>query len=142
MAAVDINSTPVPLIDSHSTGLVAITFSNEKSQIQETDSLQNSNSIADPEKDLNVNLVNEATLLYPNPTHDYVNIKFEALKDEMISVDLFDVNGKWIRKLLPAKKIQSGQNEMRFDLSTLAPATYLIILIRNGKVETKRVVVI
>lgn len=67
---------------------------------------------------------------FPNPTTDYIQLKFENEKLNDVSYQLFNLNGK----LLENKKIES--NETSISMSNLVSATYFL-KVMQGKKEIK-----
>lgn len=61
--------------------------------------------------------------VYPNPTHDYINLTFMG-KHKGYTVHLFDFQGKVIREL----KIDESVSNKLINLSTEASGTYLLKL--------------
>jgi hypothetical protein len=79
-------------------------------------------------------------LLYPNPTHENFNFRFQSENSKNIKIELYDLNGKLIKILLPQQ--DAADFEMQFDVSDLPRATYLVRLINGDKIISKRLVLI
>jgi hypothetical protein len=90
----------------------------------------------------NVDESNEFTIVYPNPARDVVNLKFYLLTEQIVSAELYDLNGKLIHTLIYSKQMIIGENEVQCDIGELPPSTYLIKLVKDRKVETKRIVIL
>ncbi|MEM7375135.1 MAG: T9SS type A sorting domain-containing protein [Bacteroidota bacterium] len=65
--------------------------------------------------------------LYPNPTHDIVNLKLELERPTDIVVELLDIRGR--RSNIPAQSWSNQQQiQAQFDLSTLPTGLYLMTI--------------
>jgi len=64
---------------------------------------------------------------YPNPTHNFVNLKVERENIEGIKYDVYDLNGRTVLKGL----MQSNPAQINF--SDLRPGVYIIRLSENNK---------
>ena len=69
--------------------------------------------------------------LGPNPTRDFVSLDFNMEKKELLSFDLFSLDGKLVKHLLEntAKK---GNNRFTFNTEPLAPGTYILRISLEG----------
>jgi len=76
----------------------------------------------------NVALSNTSTfLIYPNPTSDYVNVKFENFNESNVEISIYDLNGK----ILLNKKFNSlskGIQTITIPVSRLNSGTYIVSL--------------
>jgi len=59
-------------------------------------------------------------VMYPNPCHDYLNVKSDTLLPAILEIYTFE------GKLVMIKKIEEGQMEVRIDVTTLKPGSYII----------------
>ncbi len=75
--------------------------------------------------------------VYPNPTSDVVAIQLNHLTANNITLELYDLTGK----LLQTSQILQGSTITYFDTRTLYEGTYLVKIIDNGNVVTKKIVV-
>ena len=83
--------------------------------------------------DLNLGVANNAVKsglqIYPNPAGDVVTI---STKSEIQSVNIFDLSGKKVKSLKPAKEI---------NVSSLAKGTYILqVFYMNGGVENTKLI--
>ncbi len=80
-----------------------------------------------------------STLVFPNPiTNDQVTIEYELKSNEMISIELFDLNGKIIALLQPSVRQQAGSYQQTFGLPGLSAGNYLMKLTtEKGAVSVK-----
>jgi hypothetical protein len=79
--------------------------------------------------------------IFPNPADDYVNVKIVLSGQMNVKVDLFDMNGRLIRTIVPITPIEN-EIDQQIEIGDLPPATYFMRLIKGEQVETKRLVVI
>jgi hypothetical protein len=141
LPAAEIVGDLVPVIDGGITGLMSITYSETKPpSSQDIDSV-NKIRIDDVNENANMHVI-ETSLVYPNPAHGVVNLKFNVQTEKNVTAELFDLNGKLIRTLIPSQLMQIGERDVRLNVEDLKPATYLLRLITGDSVETKRVVIL
>ncbi|NNK80644.1 MAG: T9SS type A sorting domain-containing protein, partial [Flavobacteriales bacterium] len=77
--------------------------------------------------------------LFPNPTQDILNIDFESELNGSFDFQVMDMNGRVI--LTERMTIQEGANKRRIETSNLDNGTYLLYMVSEGEVITKRFVV-
>jgi hypothetical protein len=118
-------------------GMIAV--SRTEGEIIESlpDSISFENAIHDEPKESN----NNTFTAYPNPAHDLLNVKFDISEPVRMGIELFDINGRFIRTLLDEQQMQSGENDLQLDITGLPPATYFVILKRGDYVEAKRIII-
>ncbi len=90
-----------------------------------------STSIAN--NNLDANKIN----IYPNPASDAIAIQLNDLTSNTIALELYDLTGK----LLQTTHILQGSTIAYFDTRTLYEGTYLIKIVNDGNVITKRIMV-
>lgn len=72
-------------------------------------------------------------LAYPNPVNSIVNLDFNLNESEVLSIDLYDSNGRKISNLLKNNNFQTGYNSQKLELpETLSKGIYFLN-ISNGK---------
>ncbi|HLT52997.1 MAG TPA: T9SS type A sorting domain-containing protein, partial [Flavobacteriaceae bacterium] len=76
-------------------------------------------------------------VVYPNPTHDIINVKLTGLSS-ISSLRLFDVVGK----LLIDDTVGNNGSEInkQYNLSRFPRGMYLLTLVKNGKPHTKKII--
>jgi hypothetical protein len=75
--------------------------------------------------------------VYPNPASDVVAIQLNHLTANNITIELYDLTGK----LLQTSQILQGSTITYFDTRTLYEGTYLIKIINEENVITKKIVI-
>jgi hypothetical protein len=69
--------------------------------------------------------------IYPNPATDFVNLKFNATSESVISIHVFDIAGKRIFNTINKNNI--GENIVKIPLEELPSGFYTILIEENGK---------
>ena len=72
-------------------------------------------------------------VVYPNPSSDFINLQFSNLAAQKVEVNIFDINGRLVKKL---EFNPSDSAEQRIDISTFSNGTYFI----NGLIDNKEFV--
>lgn len=91
----------------------------------------------------NANYTNE--IVYPNPFVSYANIEFTLNQPETITMDIFDVNARLIRHLVPPQRISAGSFRITWDgtddqNNRLSSGTYFYrITDEHGAIRTGRI---
>ena len=85
----------------------------------------------------------EITNVYPNPFNPVTTINFSISEPENISISIFDLNGKLVKKLFDNKYIAPGSYAVEWDASSNTSGIYFIImsngiLNRNKKIILKK----
>ncbi|MFM2224618.1 MAG: hypothetical protein RJA07_820 [Bacteroidota bacterium] len=81
----------------------------------------------------NTNKIEPKILLFPNPVYDVCNVKFISENDEMISINLFDMQGKLVKEIYHANCHQ-GENLFSFNKGALPSGSYLIQISNSTKI--------
>lgn len=88
---------------------------------------------------INSNAVTEAELanvnIYPNPSHNYLNIELTNRESDLIRMDVLDINGK----LILSNTFKSAYYKL--DVSNMTAGTYLIRLKSDDATYYKKVVI-
>lgn len=85
---------------------------------------------------------------YPNPFNPSTNINFSIPSNSVVSLKVYDINGREVASVLDNKSLSPGSYTQFFDASILASGTYLYRLEAipssggQGFVETKRMTLI
>lgn len=92
--------------------------------------VQNLTSTINPELDQFIDL-------YPNPTDGIVYLQIDLMTSKPVSIEIYDVTG---RLLVETSQEEIVRKRYAFDLSNEADGVYLVKVIVNDEVLTKRVV--
>jgi hypothetical protein len=74
--------------------------------------------------------------VYPNPASEYINIQFEEILTDVVSVTMIDSNGK----LVMSDVISQGMSEKLINIQDLPSGLYYLRLIRGKLVNVYKVV--
>jgi uncharacterized delta-60 repeat protein len=67
-------------------------------------------------------------MLYPNPIRSHGSFEFELAKDENISIQISDVQGREVKRLVSSSSFAKGKHQLSFDLNeSITAGTYLIV---------------
>ncbi|NOY78186.1 MAG: T9SS type A sorting domain-containing protein [Calditrichaeota bacterium] len=78
---------------------------------------------------------------YPNPFNPTTVIPFSLQKRGHVDLSVFDVNGRLVAKLFN-QEMSAGQYQAKFDGSRLASGVYYYRLLVDGKVFTKKMMLV
>ena len=77
--------------------------------------------------------------LYPNPVLGSLNVEAENLDAQNVEISIFDMLGN--RVMRTAERPVAGKLNVSFDLSTLAPAMYMVRVSQGQKMSVKPILV-
>ncbi len=77
---------------------------------------------------------------FPNPTSGVVNIKYIVPEPGLARLQIFDLNGKLIKTLLPPTKLYAAEYNAEYDLRDLQDGVYFITFELNVKKTTQRII--
>ena len=78
---------------------------------------------------------------YPNPFNSTTRIRFDLEKEERVSVDVFDLQGRLVTSLVNGVQ-ESGRHEIAFDGSALASGTYFVRLHSTTVTRTEKLLLL
>jgi hypothetical protein len=76
---------------------------------------------------------------YPNPTQEQLNVSYYLKQEAEVRIDLLDFSGRKIASISEPPSTM-GNHDVVFDLSRLAPGTYLVRLFANDAVLMKKII--
>ncbi|MEY4048105.1 MAG: hypothetical protein RL284_1656, partial [Bacteroidota bacterium] len=66
---------------------------------------------------------------FPNPSNGELNVSYNIIKDQEVSINIYSLTGHHLATLLHRKKHEKGEYSLCFNLTSLPkPGMYLIIL--------------
>jgi hypothetical protein len=74
--------------------------------------------------------------VYPNPASDHISIAIELKESTNLLVDVSDISGKQLIKIMEGK--QSGSIAKQWNTASLPNGNYLVRLQANGKTSTQK----
>lgn len=99
-------------------------------------------AIKEGAKPLDIERFNEATLeAYPNPYHDFVNIRYRLTEESKVNLSVYDITGKLV-KVIYAGTENAGERTFKFSAKeiSLSDGAYIVKLKANGKEISRRIV--
>lgn len=76
---------------------------------------------------------------YPNPFNDHASISFKLKKAGMVSLDVYDINGKRVKALITSQRLEAGVYNFPFDAGNKPTGTYILSLTYNGKMSVRKI---
>jgi len=134
LRAVDIDAKEIRLVDGGTRAIFCFSYETNCQWEHDYDTIYNESQTSDE------SILIEQLNVYPNPADEYVNLKIILSGQTNIKADLFDLNGRLIRNLIPVESTD-GEFIQQIDIQDLKPATYLIRFVNGNKIETKRLIV-
>ncbi len=80
----------------------------------------------------------EVLKIYPTLADDFVNISFNSLKNQTINIRVYNGAGEEVKK--QGFPVHAGTHELRFDVKSLHPGMYYLLVESAGRVRTGRFV--
>ncbi len=65
------------------------------------------------------------TNVFPNPIQERIEIEFELQESRMVALDLYDMNGKHIKRFIE-DRLRAGKNKLSFNGQFLSAGSYLL----------------
>lgn len=82
------------------------------------------------------------TSVYPNPASKVVFIQYTLAKDAQLTIDLFDLLGKDVKRGFLSRNYSKGSHTESLDISGVAPGIYLLrITTGTGEQSIQRIAV-
>ncbi len=78
--------------------------------------------------------------VFPNPVNDYINIEFNLRRNQLVSIDILDLNGRESCQILKQNLQPKGLLSKRIELSGLNPGLYFIRTRTETGVQVKKFV--
>ena len=78
--------------------------------------------------------------VYPNPFHEQANISFELETSAEVSLEVRDISGKLVQRLISNAPFSAGKHVQRFDGQDFSAGLYLYVLHVNGETITGKMV--
>ena len=81
----------------------------------------------------------DAIVLWPNPTDDYINVKFEVKQFGPVKLSVYGINGVEY-KVVVNDNMPEGDYQYEVDLGTLSEGIYIAVLNRSDIQLTKKII--
>lgn len=96
---------------------------------------------ATPTVGLEDNTTTNNLKVFPNPSYDLINIHFTNSQKEKTTIELFDLNGKLVKKLYEDSP-KAGENRLSFNKGALKAGTYMLVIQTTDKILKNEKIVI
>tara|TARA_Y100001970_G_C14180569_1_gene829593 strand:- start:99 stop:1226 length:1128 start_codon:yes stop_codon:yes gene_type:complete len=83
----------------------------------------------------------EINHVYPNPFNPITNIEFSIANSDIISISIFDLNGKMISQIMHKEFVSAGSYKVEWDATAYSSGVYFIN-ITNGKINKNRKIIL
>lgn len=88
-----------------------------------------------------INLQKSSIRFYPNPANDKINFLLDLDQDATVAIDLLNINGQLVKKLLQPTACDKGELTLIAGINDVARGVYLIRLNINGEEVTQKIIV-
>lgn len=78
--------------------------------------------------------------VYPNPTSGEFNIRYTLLKRSDVRLNIFDMNGGFVKSLVDINSQHEGNYTIPVTLAGMPNGIYIVTLIHNGKRYSEKIV--
>lgn len=78
--------------------------------------------------------------VFPNPATSQATVAFHSTKEDAVEIQLFDLNGKPLRRSTGA--VGFGENLFEMDLQGVSPGAYILVLRAGSTVFRQRLIVL
>jgi len=79
--------------------------------------------------------------LYPNPSSDIVNIEFDLENSTSVTITIYDIMGREVRKVKKDEHTASGKQKVEINVSDLNAGTYICTVITDENIKSANFVV-
>ena len=86
---------------------------------------------------LNVEVVENSLIIFPNPSSDKINILFKNENNIQIDIGLYSINGK----LIDVIEQGSNKREIIYDSSKISSGIYLLKIKTDKNVYSKKIII-
>ncbi len=78
-------------------------------------------------------------VVYPNPSHEYVNIEIDATENTNARISIYALSGKLL--IDTERMLNKGNNVLNLNIDMLKTGTYLVRTASEGKIYTNKIMV-
>lgn len=79
--------------------------------------------------------------VFPNPADSRTNLQFELEQPFIVSIDLIDISGAVVKKLLANYSVSSGHQLIELDVTGIATGRYYLLINVNGNYALREIVI-
>lgn len=80
-------------------------------------------------------------LIYPNPVRSEATVEFDLDKDSPVSLSIYNVTGKEVRKVVMNETYLRGKNSLKMNVQGLSTGTYICSLRTNSGMMSGNIIV-
>lgn len=120
--------------ENNNNNIYAATYGRGVFKSQIMTGVANSNNNIPGEFSLNQN--------YPNPFNPSTTIKFSLPVSDIVTMEVYDVNGRLVRKLIDGKEYRAGNHEIKFDASSFSSGVYFYRISTPKFTDVKKMILI
>ncbi len=84
---------------------------------------------------------NSSYSIYPNPSSDNLNIKYELNSNSVVSISIVDFFGKTQRVVSNNLKQNAGSHEIQLNVEEMKPGVYFVFISINGMPAYQKVII-
>ncbi len=90
---------------------------------------------------VDLSVISDQLLVYPNPVEDLVTLEFTLLSDEKnLNLDIFDLGGRHIKSIFRNKHTVTGNHKMTISLGDMSSGNYIITLSNNQSKRSLKII--
>lgn len=79
--------------------------------------------------------------VYPNPAKDLTTLEFNLKDSNNVNISIFDITGKETLKVATSKSYSQGTNNVKLDVSSLSPGTYICVIKTNSETLSSNIII-
>lgn len=83
----------------------------------------------------------KSLLIYPNPARNNTSIEFELENTGMVTVQVYDIRGKEVKRVVNKETYASGTHTVKFNVSDLKMGTYIVRVVADKTVYSSSLVI-
>lgn len=80
-------------------------------------------------------------IVYPNPTSNIANVKFDLKSPSDVSLSMYDFTGKKVKDIVSKEFRISGEHNIEINVSYLKTGTYVIRLVTENNTQSTKLIV-
>lgn len=79
---------------------------------------------------------------YPNPFNPETTIKFSLQRQDYVTIQVYDILGNLVAKLIDNELREKGINEIKFSANNLPSGIYIYIMTTGNYKESKKMILL
>ena len=94
------------------------------------------------ESNIEENALSSFVKVYPNPAKNYTNVDFHLEEESLVTIGLYDIQGKEIKQIANNEFYQAGRNLITLDCSGILSGTYFCTIKINEELHNKKLIIL